>query len=66
MTGDGSWDADLIYILLKEGASHNEKQVNAILGRFNEDTAGLRRDLIDFGFLQRQADGGEYWRSQPK
>ena len=45
---------------------YTEKQVNAILERFNEDTAGLRRDLVDFGFLQRQADGCEYWRSQPK
>jgi predicted transcriptional regulator len=41
---------------------YTEKQVNAILGRFNEDTAGLRRDLVDFGMLRRNAGGREYWR----
>jgi predicted transcriptional regulator len=44
---------------------YSEKQVNAILADYNEDTAGLRRDLVDFGFLQRQAGGREYWRPQP-
>jgi predicted transcriptional regulator len=43
---------------------YSEKQVNDILGRFNEDTAGLRRDLVDFGLMQRQTGGREYWRSQ--
>lgn len=43
------------------GVRYTEKQVNAILGRFNEDTAGLRRDLVDFGFLRRDSAGREYW-----
>jgi predicted transcriptional regulator len=42
---------------------YTEKQVNAILERFNPDTAGLRRDLVDFGLLQRQVGGREYWRA---
>jgi predicted transcriptional regulator len=41
---------------------YSEKQVNEILGRFNDDTAGLRRDLVDFGLMQRQTGGREYWR----
>ncbi|MGH9192666.1 MAG: DUF2087 domain-containing protein [Acidimicrobiales bacterium] len=36
-------------------------QVNAILRRFHEDVASLRRFLVDEGFLDRAS--GEYWRS---
>jgi hypothetical protein len=39
-----------------------EKEVNAILKRFNEDTAGLRRDLVDANLLARISDGSRYWR----
>ncbi len=42
------------------GVRYTEKQVNAILGRFNEDTAFLRRELVDFRFMAREK--GEYWR----
>jgi len=41
---------------------YSEKQVNDILSRFNEDTARLRRSLVDFGLMQRQGGGGDYWR----
>ena len=40
----------------------SEKQVNEILSRFSEDTARIRRNLVEFGFMQRQGGGGEYWR----
>jgi hypothetical protein len=43
------------------GSRYSERQVNAILGRFHEDVASLRRFLVDEGFLDRAA--GEYWRS---
>lgn len=43
------------------GARYSERQVNAILRRFHEDVASLRRFLVDHGFLDRAA--GEYWRS---
>jgi hypothetical protein len=43
------------------GARYSERQVNAILRRFHEDVASLRRFLVDEGFLDRAA--GEYWRS---
>ena len=41
---------------------YSEKQVNEILSRFNEDTARLRRNLVDFGLMDRQGGGGAYWR----
>ncbi len=42
--------------------NYTEKEVNAIIKRFNEDTAGLRRDLVDAGLLARESDGSRYWR----
>jgi len=42
--------------------NYTEKEVNTILWRFNEDTAGLRRDLVDSGMLARESDGSRYWR----
>jgi hypothetical protein len=43
------------------GARYTERQVNAILRRFHDDVASLRRYLVDEGFLDRAS--GEYWRS---
>lgn len=42
------------------GKRYTEKQVNAIIGVFHEDTATLRRELIGYGWLKREA--GTYWR----
>jgi hypothetical protein len=42
--------------------NYTEKEVNQILRRFNEDTAGLRRDLVDANMLDRISDGSRYWR----
>ena len=42
--------------------NYTEKEVNTILQRFNEDTAGLRRDLVDAGMMARESDGSRYWR----
>ncbi|MBP8001906.1 MAG: metalloregulator ArsR/SmtB family transcription factor [Chloroflexi bacterium] len=44
------------------GQRYSEKQVNDILRPFNEDTARLRRSFIEYGLMQRQGGGGEYWR----
>ena len=43
------------------GVHYTERQVNASLSQVSEDTATLRRYLVDHGFLDRA--GGEYWRS---
>ena len=42
--------------------NYTEKEVNTILRRFNEDTAGLRRDLVEAGLLDRESNGSRYWR----
>lgn len=44
------------------GVDYTEKEVNTILRRFHEDTAGLRRDLVEAGLLARESDGSRYWR----
>lgn len=43
------------------GRRYSERQVNAMLSALFDDTAALRRYLVDAGMLDR-ADG-EYWRS---
>ncbi len=55
----------LRYVLkaFEPGVRYTEKQVNEILLRFNEDTATLRRWLVEYGMMQRQGGGGEYWRA---
>ena len=42
--------------------NYTEKEVNTILRRFHVDTATLRRNLVDYGFLDRESDGTRYWR----
>jgi predicted transcriptional regulator len=65
-------EAILRYVVqaFQPGQRYTEKQVNEILTRVNEDTARLRRDLVEFGLMNRQGGGGEYWRvgaaPQPK
>ena len=44
------------------GVVYTEKEVNTLIRRFNVDTAGLRRDMIDRGMLERKSDGSQYWR----
>ena len=43
------------------GVHYTEKQVNETLLRFNEDTATLRRWLVEYKVMERQGGGGEYW-----
>jgi hypothetical protein len=37
------------------GVEYTEKQVNDILRKYNEDTASLRRGLVDFALMKRAA-----------
>lgn len=46
------------------GVTYTEKEVNAIIRRFNVDVSGLRRDLVDAGLLARERDGSKYWRPE--
>ncbi len=45
------------------GVRYSEKQVNRILLRFNEDTAFLRRWLVECDFMDREGGGAAYWRT---
>ena len=42
------------------GRRYSEAEVNLILWRRHSDTASLRRELVDHGFLRRER--GVYWR----
>lgn len=44
------------------GVRYPEKRVNQILKSFNDDTARLRRALVDHGYMAREGGGGKYWR----
>lgn len=48
------------------GARYSEQEVNQILGQFHEDTASLRRELIDYRLMARESDGRSYWRLPTK
>ena len=41
---------------------YSEKKVNEILGKYHEDTATLRRELVGYGLMKREGGGGEYWK----
>jgi predicted transcriptional regulator len=55
----------LHYVLqaFEPGQRYTEKQVNEILLRYNDDTASLRRGLIECHLMNREGGGGEYWRA---
>ena len=46
----------------KPSAKYPESQVNQMLRHYHEDTAALRRYMVDNGLLQREK--GIYWRSE--
>ncbi len=43
------------------GRTYTEREMNEILSRYHEDTALLRRALVDEGFMDREGGGGRYW-----
>jgi hypothetical protein len=49
-----------IAVEFEAGVRYDEREVNAIVGRYFNDHAALRRYLVDEGFLAR--DHGVYWR----
>ena len=51
--------------LFETGKVYKEKEVNAIISEVYEDYALIRRYLIVYGFLNRKADGSEYWKETP-
>ena len=49
----------------EQGVHYSEKEANAILARYHQDTATLRRELVSKGLLKRSASGAEYWLVEP-
>ena len=45
---------------------YTEKEVNAILGRYHEDFARLRRELVEQGMMIRDSYGTRYERVRPE
>ncbi|MCX7977008.1 MAG: metalloregulator ArsR/SmtB family transcription factor [Bellilinea sp.] len=43
------------------GRRYTEKEVNEILARYHEDTASLRRGLVEYHLMERESSGKEYW-----
>lgn len=41
--------------------NYTEKEVNGILGNAFHDYVAMRRNLIEYGFLDRYPDGSHYW-----
>jgi len=55
-------------VVLREIAKHlnseqiyNEKELNEILKAIYDDYVLIRRNLIEYGFLDRKPDGSKYW-----
>lgn len=49
------------------GVRYSEKQVNEILSHYHDDTASLRRGMIEYRLMEREGGGGAYWRTpEPK
>lgn len=44
-----------------QGVDYDEKQVNELLLEVYDDYVTVRRYLIEYGFLDREADGSRYW-----
>ena len=56
----------LLRYVLREftpGVRYTEKRVNEMLSRFSDDTAQLRRSLVEHRFMAREGGGGKYWRT---
>lgn len=45
----------------ESGKRYTEKEVNEIFGKFNDDTASLRRGMVEYKLMSREGGGGEYW-----
>ncbi len=48
----------------KPGERYTEREVNEILVQVHPDVSSLRRDLVSWGFMDR--DHGTYWRIAPE
>jgi hypothetical protein len=47
--------------LFEDGKKYPEEEVNCIIKKYFEDYTLLRRELINFRYMQRNPRTGEYW-----
>lgn len=52
---------DWLILQFQPDAAYSELQVNLILSEYHDDTAYLRRSLVEFGYLDRNPATGTYW-----
>lgn len=50
---------------LERGVDYSERELNAVLQRYSDDTATLRRGMVDHGILARETSGARYWLLPP-
>ena len=43
------------------GRDYSENEVNSILGEAFHDHVTLRRNFVEYGFMERLPDGSKYW-----
>jgi len=62
--------ATLSYLATKfeDNCYYSEQEVNEICGKWHtfNDYFLLRRELVDFGLLDRKRDGTKYWKANTK
>lgn len=58
------YEAILRYVVkaFEPGERYSEDQVNEMLSQYSDDYASLRRDLVGYGYMDREGGGGAYWR----
>ena len=47
---------------LSPGVRYPEKEINAIIAKYHDDTAAIRRHMIEYGILERDTES-VYWLS---
>jgi predicted transcriptional regulator len=58
------YEAILRYVVksFEPDKRYSEDQINETLSQVSDDYASLRRDLVGFGYMDREGGGGAYWR----
>lgn len=52
---------DWLSLQFDADATYSEPEVNAIIKRYHDDYATLRRLLISYGYMRRERGGAKYW-----
>jgi hypothetical protein len=50
---------------LSSDTKYPEKELNAIIANFHDDTAAIRRHMIEFGILERDGESVDWLSAKP-